>query len=174
MGFKNAIFYLAILSIAGFFFGRILPKTWFQWDAFPYRAFAFEREGRIYDQVKIKLWQNKVPDMSRILPGTMPKKELPKNPTPEHVKGMLQETCVAEFIHWLHGFCGLYAMKLWPGVGGTLLSILYLIVGNVPFIMIQRYNRPRLRRIYIHLLGRQNSVKRKSEEFPYARTHSVL
>jgi len=174
MGFKNAILYLACLSIFGFLFGRILPKPWFRWDAFPYRAFAFERDGKIYDKVKIRLWQNKVPDMSRILPGTMPKKELPKNPMPSHIEDMLRENCVAEFTHGLLGLCGMYAMKLWPGSGGLILSMLYLVVGNVPFIIIQRYNRPRLKRLYIRLTNRGCPTTNQCEEYPYARTDPVL
>ena len=36
---------------------------------------------------------------------------------------------------------------LWPGVGGIAVYAVYVLLGNVPFIMIQRYNRPRFARL---------------------------
>ena len=60
---------------------------------------------------------------------------------------MIQETCVAELTHVLLSVCGLYALRLWPGAGGVLITAVYILFGNVPFIIIQRYNRPRLQRL---------------------------
>jgi hypothetical protein len=37
-------------------------------------------------------------------------------------------------------------MRLWTPVDLWLVCMLIAVVGNVPFIMIQRYNRPRLMR----------------------------
>ena len=33
---------------------------------------------------------------------------------------------------------------LWPGGWGIALTVVYILLGNVSFIIIQRYNRPRL------------------------------
>ena len=35
-----------------------------------------------------------------------------------------------------------------PGAWGVLFYAAYFLLGNLPFILIQRYNRPRLVRIY--------------------------
>lgn len=144
--FWKCFWYLAITGIFAFFTGRILPKRWFRSDLFPYRSWAFEKEGRIYDSLKIRRWQNKVPDMSRILPKLMPAKNLSGNYR-ERMPRMLQETCVAEMIHSLLCVTGLYCLKLWPGNGGIVIVILYIVIFNLPFILIQRYNRPRLMKI---------------------------
>lgn len=144
--FWKCFWYLAITGIIAFFVGRILPKKWFRPDLFPYRSWTFEKEGRIYDNLKIRRWQNKVPDMSKILPKLMPAKNLSGNYR-ERMPRMLQETCVAELIHSLLCVTGLYCLKLWPGVGGIVIVILYIVIFNLPFILIQRYNRPRLMKI---------------------------
>lgn len=41
---------------------------------------------------------------------------------------------------------GLYCIHLWSGVGGIVVPLLFAL-GNLPFIIIQRDNRPRLLRV---------------------------
>ncbi len=136
------ISYLSLTGLTMFILGRLLPKQWFRGDLFPYRSFAFEKRGTIYNRLHIKAWQSKVPDMSRILPNLMPGKRLSADYR-EQLPRMVQETCIAELTHFVLCLTGLYCMKLWRGMGGFILSILNLL-GNAVFIIIQRYNRPRL------------------------------
>lgn len=159
MGFWKCFWYLIITGIISFFVGRLLPKKWFRPDLFPYRSYKFEQEGRIYDKLNIRKWQNKVPDMSRILPKWMPAKNLSGNYR-ERLPRMLQETCVAELIHSLLCITGLYCIKLWPGFGGVVIVMLYIVFFNLPFIIIQRYNRPRL----IKLTQRTQEESKKQDE----------
>ena len=139
MEFLHCVIYLAILSFSVFLLGRIIPKKWFSVNLFPYKPYPFENGGRYYDKWKVKKWQNKVPDMSKIFTKLMPPKSLKNN----RIDIMLRETCVAEFAHMLLGVLGFICVGLWRGIGGWIVSGLYLI-GNIPFIMIQRYNRSRL------------------------------
>lgn len=152
-GFPACVCYLAITGIAAFFFGRILPKSWFHFDRVPYKSFDFEKNGKIYEKFGIRKWKDHLPDMSRILPKLIPSKGLPRAVTPDKMERMLQETCVAEWIHTLLMVLGLGCVFLWKGIGGWAVCILY-ILGNLPFNMIQRYNRPKLARIYQKLKGR--------------------
>ena len=131
------------MGIVSFVAGRLLPKKWFKPDCFPYRSFKFEREGRIYDKLNIRKWQNKVPDMSRLLTRCMPAKNL-SGDFRRRLPLMLQETCVAEMIHSVLCAAGLLCPVLWPGPGGIIITIIYIVFFNLPFILIQRYNRPRL------------------------------
>ncbi len=146
MKFWSCFCFLVAISIISFFLGRVLPKRWFRADRFPYRAYRFENGGRIYDKLRIRKWQNKVPDMSKILPKIMPAKDL-SGDYKSRLPRMLQETCVAELIHSLNCFAGFYCLKLYPGVGGIIILFLYTVLFNLPFIVIQRYNRPRLLKI---------------------------
>lgn len=146
MKFWSCFYYLVVISIIAFFVGRLLPKKWFCSDKFPYRAYRFEDGGRIYEKLYVRKWQNKVPDMSKVLPKIMPAKNL-SGDYKSRLPRMLQETCVAELIHSLNCFAGLYCLELYPGIWGIIISILYIILFNLPFIVIQRYNRPRLLRI---------------------------
>ena len=136
--------YYGILGVVSFLAGRLLPKSWFSGEKFPFRSFPFERDGAIYNRIGIRKWQKRVPDMSRLLPKLMPEKKLGQS---NDLTRMVQETCVAELIHVALCFAGLYTMKLWKGFWGAVLTAVYILLGNVPFILIQRYNRPRLLRL---------------------------
>lgn len=150
MGFWSCVKYLAGTGALGFVIGRILPKSWFHPDAFPYREYAFERGGGFYCKLQIRKWQNKLPDMSRILPWCMPPKRLPKKGNAVLLADMIRETCVAEIVHIGHAVAGFGCVALWDGLGGVLMALL-TVVGNLPFVMVQRYNRPRL----LKLLSRE-------------------
>ena len=123
MPFLKCACYLAGLGILSFVLGRLVPKTWFDYTRFPYRTFAFERNGKLYEALRVSRWQSRVPDMSRLFPKLMPPKKRPARPD--------EQTLLVR-----------------TGVWGVMLYLVYAILGNLIFIIIQRYNRPRLVRLY--------------------------
>ena len=145
MGFWKCVIYMAALGVLSFVIGRLLPKSWFHADRFPYKTAAYE--PKIYQALRVKSWQGKVPDMSRIFKRIMPEKKMTAE-TIADVPRMLEETCVAELTHFLLSLLGLAMLWLWPGAGGIIVTVIYILLGNLPFIIIQRYNRPRLQRLY--------------------------
>lgn len=140
--------YLLTLSLGSFLVGRLVPKRIFHDDQVPFLPFGWEKEGRIYKKLHIHQWQNLVPDMSRILPQLIPSKQFSANGF-HALPRMIQETCMAEFCHLFLAIAGFYCVRLWKGTGGWVLALLYCI-GNLPYIPIQRYNRPRLQRLLRH------------------------
>lgn len=140
--------YIAALGILCFPAGRVLALFNYSTDRFPFHCCGIERGGRLYEKLGIHGWQNKVPDISRLIPGIVPRKAIPGKPDTKTLQTMIKETCVAELTHVLLCMAGLALFWLWPGVGGALFYAVYVLVGNLPFILIQRYNRPRL----LHLL----------------------
>lgn len=147
-GWSACVFYLALTGAASFLLGRCLPSSLLRAEFFP--CFSFEQEGRIYECLHIKAWQNKLPDMSRVLPGALPKKRL-EGHYKATLPDMVRETCAAELTHALLCVTGLYCLRLWPGSGGAVLAVLNALVNGL-YILIQRYNRPRLLRL---MRGRQ-------------------
>ena len=99
----------------------------------------------IFDRkLYIQKWHTRVPDMSRLFRRWMPPKRLPANPTSAQIELMVQETCVAEFTHLALLAVGLPVLWLWPGPGGIALYAVDALLGNGIFILIQRFNRPKL------------------------------
>lgn len=144
MYFLRCVCYFAVIGVAAFVLGRLAAGHRLPFESFPLKSFPFEREGQAYKRIGIAKWQSRVPDMSRILKGSMPEKRLEGRPDKAALLQMIQETCVAETVHVLLCVVGLGAVWLWPGAGGWISWLVYCLVGNLPFILIQRYNRPRL------------------------------
>jgi len=132
-----------VLGILSQICGMSLPRKWFNHNAFPFRTYSWEKDGKVYDLLKIRGWKTKLPDVSRVIKKMAPK-QIKGRPDKETLEKMLAETCVAELIHGLLMVFGWGCAFVWHGIGGVTVSIIYMI-GNVPFIMIQRYNRPRHR-----------------------------
>ena len=75
--------------------------------------------------------------------------------TASQVELLVQETCVAEAVHTASILLGLGALWLCPGWGGVVLWLIWFLLANLPFILIQRYNRPRLMRLHALLQRRE-------------------
>ncbi len=150
MGLLYCIVYILLLGILCFPFGRLLALHTFRTNRFPFRAYSFERKGKIYEHLRIRVWARKVPDVSKLVPSIVPPKRAPVRTDAFTIRQMVNETCIAEVTHVILCFAGIELMELWPGAGGVILFILYVILGNLPFILIQRYNRPRLLRLLAH------------------------
>ena len=156
---KECIFcfaYAAALGVLSFFLGRLLPKRWLHPEKFPFRTYAWE--DRLWKALQIRKWQAKVPDMSRLFKKLMPEKKLTQQ-TVQELPLMIEETCVAELTHGLLCIAGLALLAIWPGIGGIILTVIYIVFGNLPFLLIQRYNRPRLQK----LLARQTRRTSRKE-----------
>lgn len=145
--FLLAAGYLIVLGFAAFWIGRILPKGWFNPDAFPYRDWAFEQKGNLYRRIHIHRWQSHVPDMSRIFRHAMPAKRLSTDISSGQVDLMIRETCVAEFTHLALIVLSLPVFWICPGPAGIALYLLDLALGNGVFILVQRFNRPKLKQL---------------------------
>ncbi len=150
MGFFYCVLYLLILSLIVFLTGRFYPREWINEDKFPFTSFPFEKNGKIYEKLGVKKWKTVYPDASMILHKFLPKyyptkrlEELQKNKVPVLIK----ESCVAESTHVVAAILGFLCMAIWKRAGGFFMSVLYFLI-NVPAVIIQRYNRPRLQRIY--------------------------
>ena len=143
MGLLAAVIIAALGGFIFFIIGQSLPRRWFDPGAFIYRSHKWEKGGRIYERVYVRKWKDIVPDMSRIIPGVF-KKNAALATDAKKMRRLIKETCVAELVHWLLIiFITPMVFRAMRGLGGFLAAIIYAL-GNLVFIIIQRYNRPRL------------------------------
>ena len=149
---KEALYcalYLIAISVIIFLLGRVFPKKWVKPKSFPFKSFAFEKEGKIYEKIGIRKWKTKWPDASlllhKIMPKRLPKKRLDGDKKEKAVI-LLKESCLAESVHALAIIAGLFSLKICKNWLGILLNAIYTFI-NIPPILIQRYNRPRLQRL---------------------------
>ena len=69
---------------------------------------------------------------------------------------MIEETLRGKWTHILLSIAGLGLLKIWSGVGGVCITIIYIVLGNLPFIVVQRYNRPRLQKAVCYAAKEKN------------------
>lgn len=141
------LIFIICLGIIVFLCGRFFPRRWIFEDRFPYKSFSFEKRGNIYKAIKIQKWKKRWPDGSKIFHKffgkfypvkKMEEKDMKKIPI------LIKESCVAESTHFIVIILGVYCLKIWSGLGGVLVWIIWTL-WNIPPILIQRYNRPRLK-----------------------------
>ena len=154
--------YLLALALLAHPVGQALPRRWFDGGRFPYRCCKWEKQGKLYTRIGVDRWKTLVPDMSRILPDMVKKQVQPNAVTAAQAEVLVQETCVAEAVHTASSLLGLFCLRLWPGWGGVAVWLVWFLLGNLPFILIQRYNRPRLIRLR-NLLQRREQRKGNHE-----------
>lgn len=114
-----------------------------------FRAHSWERDGKIYSSLlKINRWKDH-------LPQHIGKKGFSKNHldgvSPDYLDEFILETCRGEWNHRANCWFALVLFILNP-FGLALLLTLLLLLGNMPFAVIQRYNRFRLQKLKQTLL----------------------
>ena len=162
MGFGSCILYIGILGVIAYPVGRIISKLDPDPESFLFREQKWELGGKIYEKLNIKYWQAKIPDVSQVLKRWMPQKRLKVGFTAETVRTMIRETCTAEMVHNLLNIAGLWLLNLWEGIGGVIVYLVYVLLGNLPFIIVQRYNRPRLK-VLLNRLELKEGTRQSSE-----------
>lgn len=160
-----SIVYVAVIGILAHYIGESLPRSLFSECKFPYRAYKWEEDGKFYNRLRIKKWKNRLPDMSRIMRDMLPKR-VTFDANSANIDALIKETCVAECIHyWLCVFSvGIYL--IWKNYVGVILALVF-VACNIPFVMIQRYNRP-------HLIKLRNKLLKREEREKFALTDTVL
>lgn len=142
MSLLYAALYVAALGILSHFAGQALPRAHFDPQKFPYRSADWENGGKVYEKLGIKHWKDRLPDMSKIMPDMVKKKMSAVKSQGMDV--LIAETCVAECVHWALMLLSPGIFFFWRGAWAVVFWLVYNLLGNLPFIIIQRYNRPRL------------------------------
>lgn len=134
---QPAIAYLSIL----------MPDRWFDPGRALFRARSWEQGGHIYDRwFRVKRWKDRVPSGGALFRRGFALRQL-ETRDPETLRQWLIETCRAEACHWIAMLpAGLFFLWNPPAVGWGM--VVYALAFNLPLIVVQRYNRPRLHALY--------------------------
>lgn len=112
-----------------------------------FNTYHFEQSGEIWNKLfKIKSLKGKLPESTVIMPGSFDSSQM-NDTEPETLKNYISETNRAELTHWL-SILPAPLFFLWNPRKYWFLHLIYAVLSNMPFILAQRYNRPRLRNLY--------------------------
>ena len=156
--FAAGLCYVLVTGALSHVLGEMLPREWFRFDRFPFRSAAWEKEGRIYEHLGIQKWKDAAPDMSKLMGKMFPKKVVGR-PDSGQILRLMEETCVAEFVHLVLILLSPLLLHYVHGGFGLAFLLVYDLLGNLPFLLIQRYNRPKLLRIYRRMQLRAEKAK---------------
>ena len=134
---------------------RALPKDWL--SPFSSAFSVSKKERKFLDKLKVKAWKDKIPEMGRFL-CDFDKTKVQDNPTSDYVLTFLHETTMAEAMHFMSIFAG-FLLLLIP-IPNAQISILFVVLVNallqIPPVLVQRYNRPKLMAYYTRLKRKEN------------------
>lgn len=158
------LFLLDVLLCAVWHYGTFyicitLPKAFFNPDKKMYQPHAWEHNGRFYsDVLKMNTWKD-------LLPQHIGKDGFSKDHLDdislEYLDEFIMETCRAEWNHTMNCLFAVVLLLL-NGLAMALILTFLLLLGNLPFALIQRYNRFRLQRLRESLQRRMEREARKA------------
>ncbi|MBM7702028.1 glycosyl-4,4'-diaponeurosporenoate acyltransferase [Metabacillus iocasae] len=123
----------------------LIPIDFFKQESWIYKEKKWEERGRLYERLQVKKWKDKLPEGGGIYKRGFEKRTL-KRYANAYLSTFLFETKRAELTHWLSIPPSLFFFLWNPPVVGIIM-IVYAVTFNLPFIMVQRYNRIRLTKL---------------------------
>ena len=125
-----------------------IPDRFFEPTRFLWRTHGFERDGRLYERVfQIRRWKHLLPDGGGVWKKHSYKKRNLSDYSQENLHKFLIETSRGELTHWL-GILPFWVFGLFAPPQVIWIMLLYALVVNLPCIIAQRYNRPRVYALY--------------------------
>lgn len=133
-----------VIHIGSGYVAHLLPVSMFTRAAPLCRPRRWEHDGRIYRRLLVHRWKDALPEAGSLFSGGFSKRTLARR-DPSYISLFVAETCRAEASHWLAVVLGLNFF-VWNAWYVGLFMLGYALATNLPFILVQRYNRARFRR----------------------------
>ena len=131
-------------TAAGYVAART-PDVRFAHDTWLTRIRVWERDGRTWERLGVRRWKAVVPELGALFGGRS-KRRLPSR-NRDGLARLALETRRAEAVHWVVPLA-LGVMPIWSPAWVTAVMAAYALAANAPCIVIQRYNRARVRRSF--------------------------
>lgn len=147
-------FFHLFVSVVCYF----IPLRYYKRNSSLFKIAAWENSGHLWQRlVAVKKWKGSIPDGARIFKIGYEKKAL-HGIDNKNLQKFAAETKRAELTHWL---CIVPAplFFLWNPAWAGWVMIFYALAFNIPFIIVQRYNRARLETILDRPTRREKNKK---------------
>lgn len=145
------LFHLSI----GYFSAKIPLKS-FHPGFWLYRDYPWEKGGKFYDRIfHVHSWKRFIPGLGKFTSNKFSLQNL-ESANLDYLTAWLKESCRAEICHWVMIIPG-FLFFLWNSVEVGWWMVAYAFTNNLIPIIMQRYNRPRIRKM-IKVLERSAST----------------
>jgi glycosyl-4,4'-diaponeurosporenoate acyltransferase len=125
-----------------------IPDHWLDPGGRFFHAFGWEKEGQLYEQLfHVRTWKQHIPNGGKLFDKNLSLESLPRR-DPADLLRWLKESIRAEICHWLLILPG-FLFFLWnPRFAGWVM-VLFAFLFNIGPVVLQRFNRPRMRKLII-------------------------
>jgi glycosyl-4,4'-diaponeurosporenoate acyltransferase len=144
--FINSLLVLFVQSVISTIVFLGVPEKYLDHTRWLFKEKSWENGGSVYQKIfKVRKWKDKLPELSDFFHTTFSKRDI-TGYDPDYLEKYILESCRAEMSHW-----SIIILAFWSVVcNDYVISMLIVATAlNLPFIIIQRYNRPRI----LHLLN---------------------
>ena len=149
---KSKLFVFVVVSVIWTLVPQKLPVRTYDYTRWLYRVRNWEHGGEIYERIfRVKSWKSKLPDIGDFFKWRFSKRHFISAGS-SYARTFLMESCKAEFAHWMI----ILSSPIFLLLGGAVAFVEFFFLSaviNLPYIIIQRYNRPRI----IRLLDKETS-----------------
>ncbi len=164
----NNVFIFILFSVFNTVLSLKIPSAFLGFKKWLFKERKWEAGGTVYQRVfKVKLWKTTIPELSDLIKPIFPRKRITTYDK-EYLYKYLTESCRAELTHWGIILSSLL-FALWSSFTQTATMILLALTLNLPFVIIQRYNRPRIISFLAHSGKKRDSEIGKSSLSPQDR-----
>lgn len=114
--------------------------------SFFYKCYSWENDGKIYKKIfKVHIWKKLLPDGGAIVKNGFKKRHL-ESFSKENLENFMIESCRAELSHWI-SIAPFWIFGFFAPPEVPVYMFIYAIFLNMPCIIAQRYNRPRISKL---------------------------
>lgn len=139
-----------IMQVSIAMLGNWISDRWFSPNSFWLKTRQWEDNGRFYKRVfNVDRWKHLIPDGANTHKTGFRKKQLSGYDL-QYIQTFIAETGRAEIFHWLQ-IVPFWVFGLWSPPFVIWIMLGYALAVNLPCIILQRYNRPRLVQTYSYL-----------------------
>lgn len=145
--FVTIALFFGIWAVVPLLFGTIslfLPDRWFEPERRCWRPRRWEREGRVYETMfRIRSWKHLLPDGGALWKKRGYRKRNLTDYSEENLRRFFIESARAELMHCL-AITPFWVFWLFAPGYVVWIMLAYALAANLPCILAQRYNRPRV------------------------------
>ena len=148
--FRNNILVFFLFSILNTVLSLKVPPAFLDYRGRLYKERKWEEGGEVYQRLlKVKRWKDSLPELSDFIRTIFPRKRIASHDK-ENLQKYLLESCRAELTHW-GIILSSFLFGFWNDCIETAAMILIALGLNLPYVVIQRYNRPRIIRLLVYI-----------------------
>lgn len=125
---------------------RLFPKKWVNPYIKLYKVHKWER--KFYEKLGIKKWKDLVPETGQM--ADFKKNEITDKNDNDYIYKFCEETIYAEVMHFLSAPIGFLILLIFPDITFSIFLPIAIVnaILQLPPALIQRYNRPKLMKLY--------------------------